>query len=156
MVPMASSRLPLFALEKKPEPSGSTLGSSPIFSADSTASRSSRLMFVTSGPGMKRPHINSKNGWYPGLISSPSAQRPQQDPRPASDLRTEDEGEERQRQPGPQMRGDAADAAVGGEVEDHRVGHPHPQQSGFADRDPALAVADQQLEVLAAAEDQAA
>src|SRR5215212_536932 len=69
-------------------------------------------------------------------------QRPPDDPRPQADLRPQHHREEGQRQPWAQVRADAADAALGVEIEDHRVGQPHPQQTRFADHHPPRPVAE--------------
>jgi len=60
----------------------------------------------------------------------------------ARDLGTEDRCEERQRQPRPQVRADPADATVGRELEDHRVGHPYGPDPGLAEDDAVIALAD--------------
>jgi uncharacterized delta-60 repeat protein len=71
-----------------------------------------------------------------------AAQRAQDDARPEADLRPQHHREEGQGQPGAQVGADAADAALGVEVEDHRVGEADAEQAGFADHHPPRTLAE--------------
>src|SRR5436853_7060184 len=70
------------------------------------------------------------------------AKRAPDDRGPDPDLRPEDDREERQRQPGTQVRADPADLPVRRQVENHRIGQPNPQQPRFAVEDTPIALTD--------------